>query len=72
MRMVDRGVAMKFDELFSSAATRSELVVTFLAILELIRMRQFSVRQELQFGEIWLERTLLSDEELSLPDHSHE
>lgn len=72
MQMVDRGVAMKFDELFSTATTRSELVVTFLAILELIRMRQFSVRQELQFGEIWLERTLLSDEELSLPDPSHE
>ncbi len=56
MRLVNRGVPMRFDELFSGSSTRSELVVTFLAILELIRMKQFRVRQEEQFGEIWLER----------------
>jgi chromatin segregation and condensation protein Rec8/ScpA/Scc1 (kleisin family) len=38
-------------------------VVTFLAILELIRMKQFRVRQEEQFGEIWLDRTLEGEEE---------
>ena len=72
VRMVDRGVSMRFEELFSEASTRSELVVTFLAILELIRMKQFRVRQESEFGEIWLERTLLSDEELNLPEDSYE
>jgi segregation and condensation protein A len=72
MRMVDRGVAMRFEELFSNASTRAELVVTFLAILELIRMKQFGVRQEEQFGEIWIERTLPSDDELTLPDDLHE
>jgi segregation and condensation protein A len=56
LTMVGRGVSLRFDELFGTAATRSELVVTFLAILELIRMRQFRVRQEDQFGEIWLDR----------------
>lgn len=56
LKMVDRGVSLRFDELFGTAATRPELVVTFLAILELIRMRQFRVRQEDQFGEIWLDR----------------
>ena len=68
MRMVERGVSMKFEELFGEASSRSELVVTFLAILELIRMKQFRVRQEEQFGEIWLDRTLPSDEELTLSD----
>ena len=72
MRMVERGVSMKFEELFGEASSRSELVVTFLAILELIRMKQFRVRQEEQFGEIWLERTLQSEEELTLHADAHE
>jgi len=58
MRRIDRGVSVRFDELFGEASTRNELVVTFLALLELIRMKQFRVRQEEQFGEIWLDRTL--------------
>ena len=61
---VDRGVSVRFEELFGEATTRSELVVTFLAILELIRMKQFRVRQEEQFGEIWLDRTLAGEEEI--------
>ena len=76
MRLVDRGVSMRFEELFGQASTRSELVVTFLAILELIRMKQFRVRQEEQFGEIWLDRTLPDEEETtpseSPVEHSHE
>jgi segregation and condensation protein A len=76
MSLVDRGVSMRFEELFGQASTRSELVVTFLAILELIRMKQFRVRQEEQFGEIWLDRTLSDDEEIipaePLTEHSHE
>ena len=76
MHLVDRGVSMRFEELFGQASTRSELVVTFLAILELIRMKQFRVRQEEQFGEIWLDRTLPDEEEIipsePLIEHSHE
>jgi segregation and condensation protein A len=76
MSLVDRGVSMRFEELFGQATTRSELVVTFLAILELIRMKQFRVRQEEQFGEIWLDRTLSDEEEIipaePLIEHSHE
>jgi segregation and condensation protein A len=76
IRVVSRGVSMRFEELFSDASTRSELVVTFLAILELIRMKQFRVRQEEQFGEIWLDRTLPEEEEIEspeqLPENSHE
>ncbi|MEI6081915.1 MAG: segregation/condensation protein A [Verrucomicrobiota bacterium] len=76
MKLVDRGVSMRFEELFGQASTRSELVVTFLAILELIRMKQFRVRQQEQFGEIWLDRTLSDDEETipsePLIEQSHE
>jgi segregation and condensation protein A len=63
MRRIDRGVSVRFEELFGEASTRNELVVTFLALLELIRMKQFRVRQEQQFGEIWLDRTLEGEEE---------
>jgi segregation and condensation protein A len=63
MHRIDRGVSVRFEELFGEATTRNELVVTFLALLELIRMKQFRVRQEDQFGEIWLDRTLEGEEE---------
>jgi len=63
MHRIDRGVSVRFEELFGEATTRNELVVTFLALLELIRMKQFRVRQEEQFGEIWLDRTLEGEEE---------
>lgn len=63
MHRIDRGVSVRFEELFGEASTRNELVVTFLALLELIRMKQFRVRQEEQFGEIWLDRTLEGEEE---------
>jgi segregation and condensation protein A len=41
-----------FSELFAQAASRTEVVVTFLALLELIRLRQLRVTQENSFGEI--------------------
>lgn len=64
-RIVEEGVAIKFEELFSSSATRSELIVTFLAMLELIKMKYFRVRQEAQFGEIWIERSSVVQEQSS-------
>jgi|APCry1669190288_1035285.scaffolds.fasta_scaffold00426_2 segregation and condensation protein A len=73
MAVIDRGASVRFDELFGEASTRSELVITFLALLELIRMKQFRVRQEEQFGEIWLDRTLGSEEEpAEIPEPSGE
>jgi segregation and condensation protein A len=41
-----------FTELFQDTASRTEVVVTFLAILELIRMRFIAARQSRHFGEI--------------------
>ena len=43
---------LKFSELFASATSRSEVVVTFLALLELIRLKQVVVTQSEPFGEI--------------------
>ncbi len=41
-----------FRELLHLATTRHELIVTFLAILELIRLKQIAARQVQTFGEI--------------------
>lgn len=45
-----------FSSLFEKAATRNEIVCTFLAILELIRLRQLVAQQEGDFGEIVIAR----------------
>ena len=57
MRMTAAGVALRFSELFASAASRTEVVVTFLALLELVRLKQVSARQGEEFGEIELVAT---------------
>lgn len=44
--------SVPFSGLFEGMATRQEIVCAFLALLELIRLRQINVAQELQFGEI--------------------
>ena len=43
---------IRFSELFQSASTRTEIVVTFLALLELIRLKQVAAVQPEVFGEI--------------------
>lgn len=47
---------MPFSSLFEGMATRHEIVCTFLALLELIRLRQLRVSQESPFSEIHLTR----------------
>ena len=44
--------ALKFSSLFASATSRTEVVVTFLAMLELIRLKQIVATQVSPFGEI--------------------
>lgn len=43
---------MLFSELFAGAVSRAEIVVMFLALLELIRLKRLKVRQDRPFGEI--------------------
>jgi segregation and condensation protein A len=50
-RVRDRG-PVKFSELFEGVTTRTEVVVTFLALLELIRLKQLTALQSESFGEI--------------------
>jgi segregation and condensation protein A len=52
MRLVADRTTLKFSELFDGAGSRSEVVCTFLALLELIRMKQLVCCQSEAFGEI--------------------
>jgi segregation and condensation protein A len=49
--IAERG-AVKFSELFETAANRAEVICTFLALLELIRMKQIQCVQPEPFAEI--------------------
>lgn len=55
-QVFSREARRRFVELFEDTASRTEVVVTFLAILELIRLRFLVARQARQFGEIELVR----------------
>ncbi len=52
VRLITERERIKFSELFAGAASRSEVVVTFLALLELIRLKQIRAVQDDAFGEI--------------------
>lgn len=52
MRALQERSSLKFSELFADAVSRSEVVVTFLALLELIRLKQIVAVQSKAFGEI--------------------
>jgi segregation and condensation protein A len=56
LKLLSSGVPLRFTELFSGVASRAEIVVTFLAVLELIRVKQVGAVQEEAFGEILLRR----------------
>jgi len=56
LRLTSSGVPIRFEELVADAAGRTEIVVTFLAMLELIRLKQLRVRQESLCAEIWIDR----------------
>jgi segregation and condensation protein A len=52
LRRVADGAAVRFSELFGEIASRIEIVVTFLALLELIRLKQVRASQPSPFEEI--------------------
>ncbi len=56
MRLLAERGRVLFSELFAGVTSRSEVVVTFLALLELMRLRQLVAVQEKAFGEIEIQR----------------
>ena len=50
------GQARRFEDLFEGATTKAEVIVTFLAVLELMKLNQFIIRQAHLLGDIEVER----------------
>ncbi len=53
--------SVRFAELFETAASRSEIVCTFLALLELIRLKQLVCTQLEPFAEIKIAKAVISE-----------
>jgi segregation and condensation protein A len=56
LKLISEKPSLKFSELFVNATSRSEVVCTFLALLELIRLKQLVCVQGEHFGEIEIGR----------------
>jgi segregation and condensation protein A len=52
LKLINEKSPLKFSDLFSTATSRSEVVCTFLALLELIRLKQLICVQPEDFGTI--------------------
>jgi segregation and condensation protein A len=52
LQRVAKGARLRFSDLFGAAVSRVEVVVTFLALLELIRLKQVRALQKNMFEEI--------------------
>jgi len=50
------GAGVKFSSLFNPQSHRGEIIVTFLALLELLRLRQVTISQASHFAEIEISR----------------
>jgi segregation and condensation protein A len=59
--LTERG-SVKFTELFEQAANRAEIVCTFLALLELIRLKHLACVQPEPFAEIEISQAVVSAE----------
>jgi segregation and condensation protein A len=54
------GGSLKFLSLFEAATTKVEMIVTFLAVLELMKMNQFQIHQPVLLGDIEVRRKEIS------------
>jgi segregation and condensation protein A len=54
MEIIEEQEAVRFEDLFKEGITRIFLIVTFVAILELIRLGLVRAYQEKHFGKIWV------------------
>ncbi len=49
------GQSVRFFQILEGATSRLEIIVTLLALLELVKQLKVAMRQDLAFGEIWIE-----------------
>lgn len=58
-QLLEKKTKVFFHDLFQNVASRVEVVVTFLALLELARLKQLQLQQDNAFGEIAVIRMML-------------
>lgn len=63
-----RSRSLAFEELFSAASTRLQIIVTFLALLELMKLGAIKVSQEERFGPIRVDLAVEDVREVQLED----
>jgi len=56
LALLDKTPSISFSDLFNSAASRLEVIITFIAVLELARQQRILVRQDGIFSEIIVTR----------------
>lgn len=54
VEMLEKNDSIRFEEVFKDTITKSQIIVTFLAMLELLRLGLARAYQEREFGNIWL------------------
>lgn len=54
VEMIENIDSIRFEEVFKDNFTKSQLIVTFLALLELLRLGLVRAYQEQEFGLIWI------------------
>ncbi len=55
-RLFEQHLRLSFQDLVGQSADRGEVVVTFLAVLELIKQQSFIVRQNQAFSDLVVEK----------------
>ena len=54
MEIIEGKDAIRFEQIFKESRTRIQLIITFVALLELIRVGLVKAYQEKEFGNIWI------------------
>lgn len=57
--------SLGFSELFSHEKSKPLMIVSFLAVLELVKMKMVRINQDLRFGEIWLKPVFDTEADVS-------
>jgi len=70
VQVMTQHTKVRFSELFEDATSRSEVVCTFLALLELIRLKQLICAQSSDFGEIEIRKREVVGEISTTPKSS--
>jgi segregation and condensation protein A len=62
IEQLEKEDGIKFEDLFGESYTRITLIVTFLALLEIVRLGLVKLYQESAFGQIWVLNPRLNNE----------